>query len=44
MGKTTIKFVKRANMWAKSWTEKDPKTGKLHQHIEWYSTEEEARL
>lgn len=39
----TIKFVRRANMWCVSWKEIDQKSKKEHQHIQWFSTEEEAR-
>ena len=38
-----IKYVQRANAWCVSWSEKDPKSGKIHQHIQWFDSEEEAK-
>lgn len=36
-GEVSIKFVKRANMWCKTWFEVNEKTGAKSQKIEWYS-------
>lgn len=36
-GKVSIKFVKRANMWCKTWFEYNEKTNIGTQKQEWYS-------